>query len=80
VTTPNGNLAGSNLDMASAVRNTEQQVGLKLEEALRMASLYSAQFLQLDNKIGRIAKGFQADLFLIDDDMMVQQTWIKGEA
>ena len=80
VTTLNGTLAGSNLDMASAVRNTEQQVGLKLEEALRMASLYPAQFLQLDNKIGRIAKGFQADLVLIDDDMMVQQTWIKGEA
>ena len=80
VTTPNGTLAGSNLDMASAVRNTVQQVGLELEEALRMASLYPAQFLQLDNKIGRIAKGFQADLVLIDDDMMVQQTWIKGEA
>jgi len=80
VTTPNGTLAGSNLDMASAVRNTVQQVGLELEEALRMASLYPAQFLQLDHKIGRIAKGFQADLVLIDDDMVVQQTWIKGEA
>ena len=79
VTTLNGILAGSNLDMATAVRNTVQQVGLGLEEALRMASLYPAQFLKLDHKIGRIAKGFQADLVLIDDHMQVQQTWIKGE-
>ena len=79
VTTLNGTLAGSDLDMATAVRNTVQQVGLGLEEALRMASLYPAQFLKLDHKIGRIAKGFQADLVLIDDHMQVQQTWIKGE-
>ena len=79
VTTLNGTLAGSNLDMATAVRNTVQQVGLGLEEALRMASLYPAQFLKLDHKIGRIAEGFQADLVLIDDHMQVQQTWIKGE-
>jgi N-acetylglucosamine-6-phosphate deacetylase len=44
-----------------------------------MASLYPAQFLKLDHKIGRIAKGFQADLVLIDDHMVVQQTWIKGQ-
>ena len=79
VTTLDGTLAGSDLDMATAVRNTVQQVGLELEEALRMASLYPAQFLKLDHKIGRIAKGFQADLVLIDDHMLVQQTWIKGE-
>lgn len=79
VTTLDGTLAGSDLDMASAVRNTVQQVGLGLEEALRMASLYPAQFLKLDHKLGRIAKGFQADLVLIDDHMVVQQTWIKGQ-
>ena len=79
VTTLDGTLAGSDLDMASAVRNTVQQVGLGLEEALRMASLYPAQFLKLDHKIGRIAQGFQADLVLIDEHMVVQQTWIKGQ-
>jgi len=79
VTTLDGILAGSNLDMASAVRNTVQKVGLELEEALRMASLYPAQFLQLDHKLGRIAKGFQADLVLIDDHMVVKKTWIRGE-
>jgi N-acetylglucosamine-6-phosphate deacetylase len=79
VTTLDGTLAGSDLDMASAVRNTVEKVGLELEEALRMASLYPAEFLKLDHKIGRIANGFQADLVLIDDNLVVRQTWIKGE-
>jgi len=79
VTTLDGTLAGSDLDMASAVRNTVYKVGLELEEALRMASLYPAQFLKLDHKMGRIASGFQADLVLLDEHLMVQNTWIKGE-
>src|SRR5262249_25816394 len=34
-----GTLAGSNLDMASAVRNTVKALGVGVEDALRMASL-----------------------------------------
>ncbi|MBT7331529.1 MAG: amidohydrolase family protein, partial [Oceanospirillaceae bacterium] len=79
VTTLDGTLAGSDLDMASAVRNTVYKVGLELEEALRMASLYPAQFLKLDRQMGKIAPGYQADLVLLDEHLMVQNTWIKGE-
>ena len=42
-----GALAGSALDMAAAVRNTVQLLGVPLEEAARMASTYPAQFLSL---------------------------------
>ncbi len=41
-----GTLAGSNLDMASAVRNTVRHLGVSVEEALRMGSLYPARFLR----------------------------------
>ena len=80
VTTANGTLAGSDLDMASAVRNTVRMLSIELEEALRMASLYPAQFLSLDHKLGRIAENYQADLVLLDDDFQVVETWIAGEA
>lgn len=74
-----GTLAGSDLDMMSAVRNAHRNLFLPLEEALRMASLYPAQFLKLDDRIGRIAPGFQADLVAIDPDaLVVRQTWIAG--
>ena len=78
-TTADGTLAGSNLDMAAAVRNTVALLGQPLEEALRMASLYPAAFLGLDGRRGRIAPGYRADLLLLDDDLKVRRTWIGGQ-
>lgn len=73
-----GTLAGSDLDMISAVKNCVEMVGLDLGEALRMASLYPAEFLKLDDKMGRIAPGYQADMILFDDAFNVTQSWING--
>ncbi len=74
-----GSLAGSALDMATAVRNAVQQLGLPLEEAARMAARYPAQFLNLDDRLGEIAEGYQADLVLLDDALQVRATWIAGQ-
>ncbi|PKR59397.1 N-acetylglucosamine-6-phosphate deacetylase [Thalassospira lohafexi] len=73
-----GTLAGSDLDMISAVKNCVEMVGLDLGEALRMASLYPAEFLKLDDKMGRIAPGYQADMILFDDAFNVSRSWING--
>jgi N-acetylglucosamine-6-phosphate deacetylase len=54
-------------------------LGLPLEEAARMASLYPAQFLRIDGTLGRIAPGYHADLVLLDDDLDVTATWIAGK-
>jgi N-acetylglucosamine-6-phosphate deacetylase len=78
--TAQGVLAGSALDMASAVRNTVQMLGLPLAEAVRMASTYPAEFLGLGASHGRIAAGYRADLVLLEDDYRVQQSWIGGVA
>ena len=74
-----GSLAGSALDMATAVRNTVNLLGLPLAEAARMASTYPAQFLRLDDRYGQIAPGYQADFVLLDDALEVQATWIAGQ-
>ncbi|MBT2766959.1 N-acetylglucosamine-6-phosphate deacetylase [Stenotrophomonas sp. ISL-67] len=74
-----GSLAGSALDMATAVRNAVQLLGLSLEEAARMASRYPAQFLNVDDRLGEIAEGYQADLVLLDDTLQVRATWIAGQ-
>ncbi|MCX2830002.1 N-acetylglucosamine-6-phosphate deacetylase [Microbulbifer thermotolerans] len=76
LTSTTGELAGSHLDMISAVRNIRDWCGLELEEALRMGSLYPAQFL--GSSAGRIAVGGAADLILLDDNLRVQKTWIGG--
>ena len=74
-----GTLAGSALDMATAVRNTVKLLGVSLEEASRMASTYPAQFLGLANQYGRIAPGYRADLVALDDGLEVIDTWVGGE-
>lgn len=78
-TTPDGRLAGSVLDMAGAVRNAVAWLGIGLDEALRMASTYPAATIGLAHEIGRIAKGFRADLVLLDGDLGVRATWIGGD-
>jgi N-acetylglucosamine-6-phosphate deacetylase len=76
--TAQGVLAGSALDMAGAVRNAVRLLGLPLDEAVRMASTYPADFLGLGVGHGRIAAGYRADLVVMDDDCRVLQSWIGG--
>jgi len=76
----NGTLAGSDLDMAGAVRNTVSMLGVDLAEAVRMASQYPAAFLGLERTHGRIAPGYSADLVLMDEDLSVVETWIGGRS
>ncbi|AEF54153.1 MULTISPECIES: N-acetylglucosamine-6-phosphate deacetylase [Marinomonas] len=78
VTTADGTLAGSDLDMASAVRNTIQLIKRTPQEAFQMASLRPAQFLGLDHQLGRIKVGYQASLVALNQDYYVTQTWIDG--
>ena len=73
-----GVLAGSALDMASAVRNTVRLVGVPLEEAARMASTYPAAFLGLEQERGRIAPGLRADFVALDDELVVREVWCGG--
>jgi N-acetylglucosamine-6-phosphate deacetylase len=73
-----GRLAGSDLDMASAVRNAVRQLGLSLADASVMASGAPAAFLGLAGETGRIAPGLRADLVLLDDELQVRDTWIGG--
>lgn len=74
-----GRLAGSHLDMASAVRNAVSMLGLSAETALRMASANPAAFLGESGRLGTISPGSLASLVLLDDALNVTQTWIAGE-
>jgi N-acetylglucosamine-6-phosphate deacetylase len=76
--TPEGVLAGSALDMASAVRNATGSLGIALDEAVRMASAYPADFLGIANAVGRIAPGLRADFVVLDDALGVHDVFIAG--
>jgi N-acetylglucosamine-6-phosphate deacetylase len=77
--TADGRLAGSTLDMATAVRNCVRLLGLSLTEALPLASAAPAAFLGLSDRLGRIAAGCRADLVAFDPtDIRVLATWVAG--
>jgi N-acetylglucosamine-6-phosphate deacetylase len=77
--TEDGTLAGADIDMAASVRNCVQLLELPLEESLRMASLYPAAYLGLDDQLGRVASGYRADLTLLGPDLTARATWVGGE-
>ena len=73
-----GTLAGSDIDIATAVRNTVRLLDVPLPEAVRLASQYPAQFMGLAGEYGRIAAGDRANLLVVDDELNVVGTWIDG--
>jgi N-acetylglucosamine-6-phosphate deacetylase len=72
-TMPDGVLSGSALTMMKAVKNLVTEAGIDLEEALRMASLYPAQVVGLDKKLGRIEKGYAENFAVFDDDFTIER-------
>jgi N-acetylglucosamine-6-phosphate deacetylase len=77
--TDDGTLAGTALDMASAVRNCVRLLNVPLSTALRYASVEPAQFLGLGKFLGRLARGYRADMLALDpQNVHVIQTWVEG--
>ncbi|MDY6922476.1 MAG: N-acetylglucosamine-6-phosphate deacetylase [Pseudomonadota bacterium] len=76
---PDGVLAGSDLNMAAAVRNAHALMDLDLAEAIALATVNPAEFLGLGGVRGRIAPGLAADLVILDEALTVTETWIGGQ-
>ena len=73
-----GTLAGSNLDMARAVSNARDQLGIDFEVAISMATKNPARALGLEGVTGAILPGLRADLVLLNPDGTAARTWISG--
>jgi N-acetylglucosamine-6-phosphate deacetylase len=76
--TSDGTLAGSALDMATAIRNCVQQIGIPKDEAFRMASRYPAEMLAVDTSYGTIAPGRVANFAICDADIYIHGTVRSG--
>lgn len=74
-----GTLAGSDLDMAGAVRNTVRRLGAPAARAAAMAATNPAAFLGLSRERGTIATGRRADWVQLDADFHAVTTVIAGE-
>ncbi len=78
-TRADGTLAGSAIDMATAVRNCVRLMRLPLPDAIRLATDAPARFLGLADRLGRLAPGYRADMIALDPDAIrVVATWVAG--
>ena len=77
--TTNGVLAGSDLNMAAAVRNAARFSPIGWQEAVRMASRYPAKAVGLSASLGDLSPGKQASFAVLDAGFAVIQTWIAGQ-
>jgi N-acetylglucosamine-6-phosphate deacetylase len=73
-----GKLAGSDLDMLSAVNNAAAFARLDWFEAVRMATAYPSRALGLDGELGAIKAGYRASLVALDGERRIRASWIDG--
>lgn len=74
----NGNLTGSAATIDLALRRLMEYADLPVEEAVRWCSLNPATTLGIEHETGSIAVGKWADLVLLDKNLRVQATMVKG--
>jgi N-acetylglucosamine-6-phosphate deacetylase len=71
-------LAGSTLSLCDALRVAVGRAGVALEDAVAMASSVPAQILGLEERKGRIAPGWDADLLVVDAELQPLSVYRAG--
>lgn len=71
--------AGSVTTMDVCVRNGIHQLDLPLVDAIRMSSLTPAKIIGVDKRKGSLEKEKDADVIIIDKDIVVHKTIVRGK-
>ncbi len=74
----NGTLSGSSLTMIEGVRNLVEHAHIALDEVLRMATLYPARAIGVDQQLGSVAAGKVANLTVFSRDYHIIKTFVNG--
>ena len=75
-----GNLAGSTLWMNQGLRNLREVTGLPLKDLVRVTAWNQALGMGLGDTLGKIEKGFVADLAVLDPkSFKVRAVFVNGE-
>lgn len=72
-------LAGAVVPMNLCVRNFSRFTGVDTAQALQAATLHPARAIGLDKVKGSLCFGADADIVLLDDDLTVHATFVKGK-
>lgn len=78
LTLADGTLAGADIALIDALRHVHLQLGLPLEDALQLATLFPAQAIGADD-IGHLHPGARADFAVLTPEITAAATWISGQ-
>lgn len=74
-----GTIVGGVTTLDRMVANAVRWFGVSMPEAVRMASLVPAAVIGMDDRKGSLAAGKDADVIVLDDDLRVVETYVRGE-
>jgi len=75
-----GTLAGSVMTLDRAVRNMRRFLGIRSDQALRMATRNTAELLGIADRKGSLRPGADADLVVLDSELNVRAVYARGVA
>ena len=61
------------------IRTMYHQADVPLTDAVKMMTVTPAKMLGVDERIGSIASGMDADLLVFDEDISISMVMIKGK-
>lgn len=78
LTLEDGTLAGADLTLPRAVQVMVQEVGLPLDQALRMVTTTPAKLLGRMSELGQFQPGMPADMAHLDRNLQLTSVWRAG--
>ena len=75
-----GNLAGSTLRMNMGLKVLCEDAMVPWDHAINSCTINPARLLGIDNRMGKLVAGYDADIVVLDGDFEVIQTYTKGIA
>jgi N-acetylglucosamine-6-phosphate deacetylase len=75
---PDGTLSGSALTMLQAVKNCVAYCDIDLNTAIKMATEYPAKLMGLENLIGTIKVGADANFVILDKELNIKEVYFRG--
>ena len=73
-------IAGSTLRMNDGLRIAVESAGVPFDLALNACTINPARCLGVDDRKGKLASGYDADLVVLSDQYQVRQTYCRGKA
>ncbi|WHM97648.1 amidohydrolase family protein [Citrobacter freundii] len=75
----NGVLVGSTLQLNRGLYNMVERAMVPFSSALKSCTINPARLLGIDDRKGKLQRGYDADIVVLEDNYQVNTTFCKGE-